>query len=426
VALSYYNDTHSKEACEYCKSRRDIVPMAKIFNENKKSGRMVKVNKRSATVLSWNVNWLLKSNIRIKDGNDKGSLYGWKYLNPPSYPFVYSEITGYAISCYSWVCSELGRPEALPAAKEAAQWIIRKMDSEFLLVAGSRKQEGFIEKGDLSNQIYLFDNGMAMIGLLNFYRLTGKNDLLQFASNMADSLIKHFFKGSAISVALLDKFYTPMELKESKWSIVPGAYHSKLSLGFLELSKLTGAANYARISNAICDFAISLQRPDGRFETIPNSQITYLHPHLYACEGLIYSGVIQSNEEYLRSGLEGIVWATRQLNDVGGLPRDNSDVSVEQSDAICQLLRLLILCRIDLSEILGQSQVAYLIDRLHARALDFCILSHDDDRGGVKYQFTLKSICSWCTMFCMQALRLWQKKTNGQLNDNVKWIDYFV
>jgi hypothetical protein len=243
---------------------------------------------------------------------------------------------------------------------------------------------------------------------------------------MADSLIKHFFKGSEISTALLDKLYRPIESKESKWSTIPGAYHSKLSLGLLELSKLIGTTNYARISNAICDFAISLQKPDGRFETNPNSQITYLHPHLYACEGLIYSGVIQSNEKYLKSALQGIVWATRHLNDVGGLPRDNSKQSVEQSDAMCQLLRLLILCRLDLQELLGQSKLENMIDRLHDRILNFCILSRDDNRGGVKYQLGLESACSWCTMFSMQALKLWQIKTSSQLNDDVRWIDYFV
>ena len=67
------------------------------------------------------------------------------------------------------------------AVKEAAQWITRKMNSEFLLVAGYKKQDGFAQKGDLSNQIYLFDNGMAMIGLLNLYRITEEQDLLKFA-----------------------------------------------------------------------------------------------------------------------------------------------------------------------------------------------------------------------------------------------------
>ena len=42
---------------------------------------MDKVKKQSDSVISSNVEWLLKSGIRIKDGDDKGALYGWKYLN---------------------------------------------------------------------------------------------------------------------------------------------------------------------------------------------------------------------------------------------------------------------------------------------------------------------------------------------------------
>ena len=41
------------------------------------------------------------------------------------------------------------------------------------------------------------------------------------------------------------------------------------------------------------------------------------------------------------SGIKGILWAARQVKETGGLPRDNSDGSAEQSDAMCQLLRLL-------------------------------------------------------------------------------------
>jgi uncharacterized protein YyaL (SSP411 family) len=395
-------------------------------SEDKNLERVDIVIERSQAFLSSSVEWLLNSGIRIKDGNDIGALYGWKCLFPPSYPFVYSEITGYAISCFLWIHSELGNVEALQAATEAAQWIMRNMNSEFLLVAGYRYLNSFVEKGDLSNQFYLFDNGMAMIGLLNLYKHTKEINLLTLACNMADSMIKYFFKSSSISLALVDKLYNPLEMGENKWSTIPGAYHSKLCLGFSELSKLTGNTNYARVANSICDFAVSLQKSKGRFKTGSSSEITYLHPHLYACEGLIYSGVFQSNKKYLNSGLRGIVWAAQQLNDKGGLPRDNSEQSVEQSDAMCQLLRLLILCHSDLLELLDQSSLTNMIDRLHDRVLDFCITSSDDDRGGIKYHLKLESACSWCTMFCIQALRLWQKKTNGQLKNDVRWIDYFV
>ena len=160
-------------------------------------------------------------------------------------------------------------------------------------------------------------------------------------------------------------------MNQVKWSTIPGAYHSKLSLGFLELSKLTGNPNYAKISDAICDFAISLQKSDGSFKTGPDSEITYLHPHLYACEGLIYSRVSQSNDKHLKSGLRGIVWAVTQLTDRGGLPRDNPGISVEQSDVMCQLLRLLILCYSDLLELIEKTLLEKMIKNYMRGYLNF-------------------------------------------------------
>lgn len=399
--------------------------MAKNLNKKNRDNIDI-VIKRSEEVLHYNVEWLLNSGINIKNGGDKGALYGWKYLDPPSYPFVYSEITGYAISCFLWIYTNFGRPEALDAAKVSAEWIIKNMNSEFLLVAGHRKQANFVEKGDLSNRIYLFDNAMVIIGLLNLYKINREKRLLQLACKMADSLINYFIKGSSISLVLVDNLYRPTESGEKKWSTSPGPYLSKLSLGFLELSNRTNDMRYTTISDSICEHAISLQRPDGRFETIPQTKITYLHPHLYACEGLIYSGIIHSNKKYLKSGLKGIIWAAQQVNSKGGLPRDNSTGSVEQSDAMCQLLRLLIICHSNLPEQLGESLLANIIDNLHSRILDFCIMSSNIDRGGVKYQIGLETSCSWCAMFCMQALGLWQANTKGLLNDNSRWIEFFV
>lgn len=397
----------------------------KTFNAIHK-GKRQEVNQVSQNAFEANVQWLLNSDITIKDGIDKGALYGWKYLDPPSYPFVYSEITGYAISCYSWIYSELGQQRALEAAKEAAEWVMRKMDSEYLLVAGYRRLDTFTEKGDLSNQIYLFDNGMVMNGLVNIYRLTGNENFLTSARNMADSLIKYFFKNSTINVALIDRFHKPEKGLKSKWSAAAGPHHSKISLGFLRLSEYDGNPIYKKFSNSVCKHAISLQNSGGSFVTDSNSNIIHMHPHLYACEGLVYSGIFLSNEEYFRAGLRGIIWAVHQLNDKGGLTKDNSKGSTEQSDIISQLLRLVILCQSDLLKFIDRSTLTHTIDNLHERILTFCILSNDVDRGGIKYQPNLESTCSWCTMFCMQALWLWWKKTNGKLKKDEKWIDYFV
>jgi hypothetical protein len=399
-----------------------------------------------------NVRWLLYSSIRIKDGPERGAMYGWKNLNPPSYPFIYNEITGYAITSFLYIYSELREPAALKAAKDSAEWLIKNMRSSesYLLSAGNIKVGNFNQKGDLSNQIYAFDNGMIMIGLLNLYKVTAKPDLLTISKHIAEALIARFFDGSKLS-ALSDRSYGHMinnnyrnsdngsdsiasdsniANKNHKWSTISGAYHSKLSLGLLELSKLTDNAFYSEISNSICNFAKELQKPDGRFVTGPDSEdIIYLHPHLYACEGLLYAGTVHSNEEYRTAGLNGLRWAMKQINSkTGGLPRHTGENSIEQSDCMSQLLRLLILCRSQIQySIKDSSLIDNVIKGLHSRLLDFYI-STKDDKGGMRYQLSLESACSWCTMFSMQALRLW-KKRNEQKEDHSSsktWLDFYI
>ncbi len=65
----------------------------------------------SNEVFNDNIRWLLYSGIRIKNGPRKGAVYGWKNLNPP-YPFIYTEITGYALTSLIYIYSELSQPEA--------------------------------------------------------------------------------------------------------------------------------------------------------------------------------------------------------------------------------------------------------------------------------------------------------------------------
>lgn len=158
-------------------------------------------------VLKDNVEWLLDSGIRIRNGPKKGAMYGWKNLNPPSYPFIYNEITGYAITAFLYIYSELGEPEALQAAKDSANWMVKNIrsSSSYLLLAGSIETHNFNQKGDLSNQIYAFDNGMVIIGLLNLYKVINDTNLLKYAEKMAKSLIERFFDGSKL-IAVLDRF----------------------------------------------------------------------------------------------------------------------------------------------------------------------------------------------------------------------------
>jgi len=381
--------------------------------------------RKSNKIFCNNIAWLLSSDIRIKSGQNKGALYGWKNLDPVSFPFIYSEITGYATTTFCWIYSQLGNISALQAANESADWIIKNMRS-YLLVARTSILD---DSDDLSNLFYAFDNGMIMIGLLNLYKLTKDSILLLLAEHMTKTIIKRFFDGSKL-IARVNDSYKPVINNNKrnngdvrKWSTISGAYHCKLSIGLLELSRLTNNKFYAQISDSICDYAITLQKSNGQFITNPDSDITYLHPHLYSCEGLVYSGLKQSNNDHYKAGLTGIRWAMEMLdaNGTGGLAGDTRNDSVEQSDCSAQLLRLLILCRSQLRKSLNSSKLDNIIDRLHSRLLDFYI-AVGEDLGGMRYHLGLDSACSWCTMFSMQAFALWRIR----YSDKLTWMDYFV
>jgi hypothetical protein len=389
----------------------------------------------SNQILNDTVRWLLYSGIRIKNGSNRGAVYGWKNLKPPSYPFIYSEITGYAITSYVFIYSELLNYEALSAAKDCAYWLIQnifnnKPSTTSLLPAGIIEAPNFNQKGDLSNQIYAFDNGMVIIGLLNLYKVTKDQNFLKAAEKIAKSLVDVFFDGSKL-VAVLDREYNTISsdsFKDNhgiKWSSVSGPYHSKLSLCLLELSSLTNNNYCADISDSICKFALKFQRSDGRFVTNPDQEnVTFLHPHLYACEGLVYAGIRCSNDDYLLSGIKGIVWAMNQMNlSTGGLPRNTAVGAPEQSDCMAQLLRLLIICELHIQEFLKSSEpVCNAIEELYRRLADFYI-DEGNDKGGIRYQNGLDTACSWSTMFTMQALRIRAKRLK---NKNKKWIDNYI
>jgi hypothetical protein len=384
---------------------------------------------RSHQIFSSNIRWLLYSDIRIKGGPDNGAMYGWKNVDTATYPFIYNEIVGYSITAFSWIYSELGQVAALNAAKDASYWIIKNIKRYGnLLPAGRKVVDTFNVKGDLSNLIYAFDNGIIMVGLLNLHKLTGNLRFLNYAESIAKAIIERFYEESRM-IAVVDQNFKPIvskQDKEIKWSMVPGAYHSKLALGLLELADLTGEGLYRNVSFSICNSLKTWQRPNGRFITNPDTHITYLHPHLYACEGLIFSGLRDSKRDYLTMGLDGLKWAVKTMLSNGGvLPRSILERKVDQSDCISQLLRLLILCRPRLvkeKDFLEHSLLDKVIEKLHLRLLDFYI-PFGYDKGATKYQLNMESACSWCTMFSMQALGLWEKRKEFE---RMTWINYFI
>jgi hypothetical protein len=363
-------------------------------------------------------------------GEDRGALYGWKDLSPSGYPFLYSEITGYAMTFFSWVYKELRNPEALIASEYAAEWINNNLHSG-LVVAGKLANRRFQMKGDLENQIYSFDNGMIIAGLANLYSISSQVKILNLAKMIADALINIFFDGSKM-IALMDKSFIRLGYGKGKWSTESGSYHSKIAFGLLKLYRILGDSNYRKVTESICDYSLGLQRPDGRFMTnTTEPAVTYLHPHLYSCEGLLYAGLILQNKDYISSSIRGIQWAMKLLDAMKILPWNTKETEVGQSDIVAQLLRLLLICHSGNEIRLDGPSVEQKIESLVAHLANFYIIE-GQDTGAVLYRkSTHVAACTWATMFSAQALAYWSEcksfeKRGQDSTIMMTMMDYYV
>lgn len=373
-------------------------------------------------IIENNINWLTNSDICIKQGKDKGALYGWKDLTNSSYPFIYSEIVGYAITCFSWLFNKKYDKDLLNAAQEGAQWIINNKLFG-LLTTGKINTSSFDSKGDISNQIYSFDNGMILTGLMNLYKIDKDSKNLNTAIEVADGLIDKFFDGKKM-IAMLDSSFNPSEYGKGKWSTMSGSYQAKIAMGLLKLFKVTQKSVYREVSHSICDFALTMQNQDGRFKTNIEDDLTFLHPHLYSCEGLLYSGINLSDSHYVEASLKGLEWAINLMeNNKGTLPRSTKE-NIEQSDCMAQLMRLLIICYTELKK-RDNYDLDSIIEKLR-ESISKLYVSDGESNGGFRYQSHLNQICTWCTMFSLQSFVFYKdfkEKDNLSMTD---LMEYYI
>ncbi|ALI37562.1 Glycosyl hydrolase family 76 [Candidatus Nitrosocosmicus oleophilus] len=371
-------------------------------------------------------NWLLHSDIRITAGEDCGGFFGWKNLDAldeaGKYPYIYNEITGYSLSCFSYLYTETNDVEYLEAMKQTVEYIQKNMINN-LLNTGKRKNENFTEKGMIENQIYSFDNGMVLAGLLNYYKVTKDQVVLKMAEKLANALIKYFFKNDQLCYALLDVNLSPLNYGSEKWSTQIGSYHAKLGIGLIDLYRITGNETYLKICGSLCELATSMQNDEGSFlNNLDKNDQIYLHPHLYACEGLTYVGFIKNDRKLLINGLKGIEWAISNMTIMGGVPRSNVDLN-DQADCTSQLLRLLILYGKELEVYLKlpRDKIEKAMDSLLVRVMSFFINSEK----AIKYNEQSNFACTWCSMFSLQALDLWNKRNNNKDVRHSK-IEFFI
>jgi len=165
-------------------------------------------------------------------------------------------------------------------------------------------------------------------------------------------------------------------------------------------------------ASMLVDRGIAAQQVDGRIVTHPDDEITMLHPHLYAVEGLWVYGRATGDNRALECARKAVQWVYAQRLPNGGFPRFASNCDgtrgPEQCDATAQFLRAAVLTGIngDLSSTVG---------RLCSVALSGIGLGR-----AIPYQPQAKALHLnvWASMFAAQACEL---LTSDDLRHALDW-----
>lgn len=239
-------------------------------------------------------------------------------------PFLFSEVTGYAIRDLLLLYAIKGEAEYLTRAFQAADWLVRTAADERGWV---RTRYYFEHDADEARRldsfaggnIFSFDNGICLGGLVALYmavkmeaardgKLAGRvRELLGRIRVLAENIVGRVAEDGSLP-AICDAQGVEVQCAEPRWSQRRGSFHAKVAEALAELYAVTGEGVYAETARRICRFALTFQQEDGRFVT-DGAGGTQLHPHCYSAEGLLRVGTILKEPEFVDSARRATEWA---------------------------------------------------------------------------------------------------------------------
>jgi uncharacterized protein YyaL (SSP411 family) len=298
------------------------------------------------------INWFLNSGIQnlnsIRDskGSDMtGSFNAWFDPKENTHSYVYTEVSGYALTAFLYLYKETNNKVFLNRAKLIGNWLlaaqhrIGAFPTAFYLASSSVKK---------NDAFYTFDAGMVLNGLANLYRTTKEQRYLLSVKKVAEWIIKYQSEDGSVS-AMVSREDGTVKDNLSTWSSQSGAYHAKLAIGLLNLYDLEHDRKYLKTVQKLCDYSLTFQQSNGQFLTYGELMGTNMHSHVYAAEGLFVAGAYLDELKYSQAAKKAIEWAISLVKN-GTVPRHKHDGKLnynERIDATAQVLRLSKLFRLD-------------------------------------------------------------------------------
>jgi hypothetical protein len=193
-----------------------------------------------------------------------------------------------------------------------------------------------------------------------------------------------------------------------KWSNQSGSFHSKIALGLIDMHDVMSDTKYRDSAIKICEHTMSTQEDAGRFVTDKDPGTTNLHPHCYSAEGLWYTGIHLDRDDFMQSAKRATEWVYSKLtkNGLNELynPSTDSFNDFQRSDVLAQALRLGIIFSTP------EDKIGILRDCL----LKYQGLGRDKrESGGFYYSKDKTCVNSWCSMFALQALWMYDNRSSN-------------
>ena len=378
----------------------------------KKLEKELKLLERS---LKNSILWLDKSGIQNNSKKKNllsGSINAWYDPSKKKYSFVYSEINGYFMTMMVFLYRRTGEKKYLNKGLEAAKWLIsnaQEKNGGFRCLFLIDKNSSHAHKKD---QIYSFDNGVIINGLVSLYKETKKSYLIKAAEKCANWIINFCIDNNNLVKPVYEIEQNKFFESDKEWSTTSGSYHSKIAIGLANLYSIIKKRKYLDAAKKICNSSIKFQKNNGRFLSFPFKGGTNAHPHCYSAEGLWVVGMFLKNKKYLNSFEKATKWILSKQNSSGKVPRlflITHSIYHERIDAIAQTIRLIFL-----SQFIKKGKIKIKnkkINKLLKIMLKYQNLKTSDLK--IKGSFTwgkksngtiLKHPNSWVTFFAIQSL----------------------
>ena len=362
--------------------------------------------------------WLLESGIQVRsqDPKTEGGVCSWYDLKTKSYPFIYAEITGYAVNAFLFYYRRTQNEKHLSAAIRAGQWLIENRDATTELVL-TRQWLSNTSEAYYDDCFFVFDQWVIVYGLANLSAVSGEKRFLNAAVSIADFLLRHTKKPDGFFEPLYDCKEKKSKAFNDKWSRQSGSFHAKALMSLALLFKLTGAAVYRKAADQLLTKTLSIQTSDGRFITQDNEQNTHLHPFIYTLEGLVSYGLSDNRAVVWPAVERGMKWILERQNPDGSLYcffRNGRFQPSIRVDTLAQAIRIGTVC-LSRGLLTGFENA---LDRLRTKMNSYQ-MTEGPQTGGFLYGTeengaVHEHVNAWVTMFAAQAMCIQDELRNSQ------------